>query len=67
MLFCWLNNHEIIYHSFQKNIKQQKQFSMLIIRIINNWAPIIIVIDHQISIKLISEGSCDTEDWSNGC
>ncbi len=32
-----------MFHGFHKNIKQQKQFSTLIIRtIINNWAPIII-------------------------
>ncbi len=37
------------YHWFQKNIKLQKQFTILII---------------NENIGLISEGSCDTEDWS---
>jgi len=23
------------------------------------------ILDHQIIIRVISEGSCDTEDWSN--
>ncbi len=41
-LFNFLPPQKILknmYHGFQKNIKQQKQFSTLIIRtIINNWA-----------------------------
>ncbi len=24
------------------------------------------IIEHQINIRMISEGSCDTEDWSSG-
>ncbi len=43
-------NPEKKYHRFQKNIKQQKLFPTLIIN------------QH---IRMISEGSCDTEDWSN--
>jgi len=44
-----------MYNGFHKNIKQQN-----IMRRIVSWAP------HQ-HIRMISEGSCDTEDWSNGC
>jgi len=43
-----------MYHGFYKNITQQNFFSILII-----------IRNHQISIVIISEGSCDTEDWSN--
>ncbi len=25
------------------------------------------ILEHQISIYMISEGSCDTKDWSKGC
>ncbi len=49
-------------------MKQPKQFSALvIITIINNWAPIITgdnIPDNQ-HIRMISEESCDTEDWRN--
>ncbi len=45
------------YHGFHKNIKQQKLFSTFIIRNVS-WAA-----NHH--IRLISEGSCDTEDWRN--
>ncbi len=45
-------------NSLLKNIKKQL-FSALIIRNVY-WAPI-----HYIG--RISEGSCDSEDWSNGC
>jgi len=24
-------------------------------------------LDHQINIRMISEGLCDSEDWSNDC
>jgi len=40
---------------FHKNIKQQKLFSTLII----------IINEANQHIRMISEGSCDTEDWSN--
>ncbi len=43
---------------FHKNIKQYKQFSALM-KIRNvSWGP-------NQYIRMISEGSCDTEDWSN--
>ncbi len=47
---------------------QQKWFSTLIMRIIiYNWA--LIIIDNKSAgnkyIRMISEGSCDTEDCSN--
>ncbi len=50
-----------MYHDFHKNIKQHNLFinnnnKPLIIRINVSWAPIQ-------NIKMISEGSCDTEDW----
>ncbi len=42
-----------MYHGFQKNIKQQKQFSTLIIRtIINNWA-----LSQHVKIDLIRENT----------
>ncbi len=57
-----------MYYDFQKNNKQLKLFSTFIIRttIIKNEVPIIIdnswaAIQH---IRMISEGSRDTEDWS---
>ncbi len=43
--------------SFQKNIKQHNIFN---IDNKDSWA------ENQ-HIRMISEGSCDTEDWSNGC
>ncbi len=54
-------------HSFYKNINKQKLFSKLTIQIIiNNWAPIIT--DNNWApnqhIRMIYEGSCDTEDWT---
>ncbi len=42
-----------MYHNLQKNIKQQK-----LLTIINNWAA-------DLHIRMICEGSCGTEDWSN--
>ncbi len=59
-----------MYHGFHKIIQQQKLFSTLILirTIINNWA-LIIIIDNNWAenwhIRMISEGSYDTEDWSN--
>jgi len=47
----------VVYHGFHKNIKHQKLFSTLIITGVS-WAP-------NQHIRIISEGSCDTEDWSN--
>jgi len=46
-----------IYHGFNKNIKQLSFFSTLIIRNVSGEA--------NQHILMISEGSCDTEDWSN--
>ncbi len=47
------------HYSFHKNINQQKQTLTLIIRNVSNATNQYI---------MISEGSCDTEDWSNnGC
>jgi len=46
-----------MHHTFHKNIKQQKLFSTLIIIIIRN------VSNHH--IRMIPEGSCDTEDLGN--
>ncbi len=57
------------YKGFNKNIKHQKLFSTFTIinTIINNRAPVII--DNNCPsnqhICMISEGSCDTDDWSN--
>ncbi len=45
-----------MYHSFHKNIGQL--FSTLIIIRNVSWAA-------NQHIIMISEGSCDTEDWSN--
>jgi len=49
-------------HAFQNNIEQQNCFktkiSALIIIKKFSWAQV----QH---IRMISEGSCDTEDWSN--
>ncbi len=46
----------VVYYSFHKNIKQQKT----VFNIDNNapWAA-------NQHIRMSSEGSCDTEDWSN--
>ncbi len=60
MLFFWIfysskNTVFFFYHSLHKNIKQNL-FSMLLI--IRNVAA-------NQHIRMISEGSCDTEDWSN--
>ncbi len=72
MLFFWafysLTNREKLNHTFHKNMKQPKQFSALvIITIINNWAPIITGdnISANQHMRIISEESCDTEDWRN--
>jgi len=46
-----------MYHGFNKNIKQLSFFSTLIIRNVSGEA--------NQHILMISEGSCDTEDWSN--
>ncbi len=37
---------------------------MVSTQILNSITQIIVKIFHN---KIISEGSCDTEDWSNGC
>ncbi len=50
----------MVYHGFHKNIKQQKVISTL--KIIRNYSLATIP-----SIKMIFEGSCVTENWSNGC
>ncbi len=50
-----------MYLDFHQNIKQQKLISTLIIRIIIE----LIIIKHNQPIRVISEGSCDTEDLSN--
>ncbi len=47
-----------MYHGFHKNIMQHICFSTLVILIHVSWAPT----QH---IRMISEGSCDTKDWSN--
>ncbi len=66
-LFFWtfysFKNCEEKYHSFNKNIKAAQLFSTLIIRRNVSLAP------NQICwiLRVISEGSCDGEDWSNGC
>jgi len=48
----------LLYLGFHKNIMQQKQFLTLIIKINVSWAP-------NQHIRMISDGLCDTEDWSN--
>ncbi len=45
-----------MYHGFHKNIKQHNY--LYIDDNKHSWGP-----NHH--IKMISEGSCDTEDWSN--
>ncbi len=47
-----------MHYGFHKNINQQKLF--LTLKIIRNvsWAA-------NQHIRMISEGSCDTEDWNN--
>ncbi len=52
------NNPGQMYHGFHKNILEieAQLFSKLIINV--SWAE-----NHF--IRMISEGSCDTEDWSN--
>ncbi len=49
-----------MYHGFHKYFKQHNcyQHWYIIIRDVS-WA------ENQL-IRMISEGSCDTEDWSNG-
>ncbi len=47
-----------MYYSFHKNIKQQNILNTYIILISVSWAP-------KQHFRMISEGSCDTEDWSN--
>ncbi len=54
--------------SFHKNMKQHNSSTLIVVRtIINNWAPEIIDNNWAANqhIRMISEGSCDTEDWSN--
>ncbi len=46
------------YHGFPKNIRQNKCFQHWLIRRNVSWAA-------NQHIRMISEGSCDTEDWSN--
>jgi len=48
----------MFYHDFHKHMKQHSCFSTLIIIINASWAA-----NHH--IRVISKGSCDTEDWSN--
>ncbi len=48
-----------IYHGFYKNFKQHKYSTLMIIIIQNSSS---VVNQH---IRMISEGSRDTEDWSN--
>ncbi len=55
-----LNQHikkERIYHGFPQNIRQNKCFQHWLIIINVSWA--------NQHIRMISEGSCDSEDWSN--
>ncbi len=46
-----------MYDRFHKNKKQQLFSTLIIIRNVS-WAA-------NQHIRMISEGSCDTEDWSN--
>ncbi len=46
------------YQGFHKHMKQHNCFSALIIIRNVSWAA-------NLHIRMISEGSCDTEDWSN--
>ncbi len=59
LTFCSSENPENMYQNFHKNIGAPQLFSTLIIIRNIYWAP-----SH---FRMISEGSCDTEDWSNGC
>ncbi len=68
MLFFWnfYSSWKNIHHSFHKNTKPQKTVfytdnNKKTIRI-EQWTPIITPNQH---IRMISEGYCDTEDWSN--
>ncbi len=58
-----------MHYGFQILSHQNVFLTLIIIRIIiNNWAPVITDynwVPNQ-HIRMISEGSCDTEDWSNG-
>ncbi len=56
-----------MFDDFHKNIKQQN--SLLMVRtIVNNWFLIIDYNNYALNqhSRMISERSCDTEDWSNG-
>jgi len=46
-----------LYHGFHKNFKQHNCFQHWLIRNVS-WA------ENQ-HVRMISEGSCDTEDWSD--
>jgi len=52
----WHFDKEKLYHSFYKNMMLQKLISTSIRNV--SWAA-----NHH--IRVISEGSCDTEDWGN--
>ncbi len=62
-LFCWTFysslNPEKLSIGFYKNIMQHNFSTFMIIRNVS-WAP-------NQPIRMISEGPCDTDDWSNVC
>jgi len=49
-----------MYHGFHKNIKQQSLFFCFFLALM-----IFRIFSPNQHIGMISEGSCDTEDWSN--
>ncbi len=54
-----INESIKMHHGFHKN-GLPEQFSALVIIINVSWGP-------NQHIQMISKGSCDTEEWSNGC
>ncbi len=60
MNFLFIKKKSQICHSFHKNIKLKLKYYFLTLIIIIHvyWAP-----DQY--MRMISEGLCDTEDWSN--
>ncbi len=47
-----------MYHDFHKNMKQHNRFQIISKILYVSWA------SNQ-HMRMISEGSCDTKDWSN--
>ncbi len=62
MLFFWKfsSKNPEKKHQFPQNYEAAKLISTLIIIRNVSWAA-------NQHIRMISEGSCDTEDWSNHC